>query len=533
MRSQSNENPSRFLVQRCPLPHESLSSFRQRGAWANGYLLFPILDERRRRTDPDRCVRADDLQWLSAAYELEPHTISRMTLAGIADRLHTPSKVGLHPPWWVRARYPADARAFGPMYCALCLQNDEAPYFRLFWRLGFVTHCPIHRTQLEDQCPECHTAPWPRGSGARETMSKSFTDFRKCWSCGLNVMAKNQCETGSVNKWRSWMDTGTAELGDLVVPSNEAFMALRAICQLFLRNRSRSQILRHSNQWAMVASTLSSEAVRTQAIEQCSVSDRARVVPVAADLLQHWPSQFLSFADACRLKREHFSGSYQLMPSWMQLVVDTQLARQNRWVTSAVLSETIKALTTELGRTPSQTAVRQRLKWSGEKGLSAHYQKRTVATSTEWQDFLHAVNVMQQSVCGAPRSYRAFLIDLNILVYCMTNQLSIAACRTVTLKAALDHNAQVGWKESSNDEEMRTLQSLVTASNLCSANKPAWLDSAARPRQVRKRLTALMKNFSPDLLREMRVFNPASCLGNHPEILCSKTVANHQPQTQS
>ena len=354
MRSLTSSSHSRYLVRIRPLPEEALSSFRQRSGWANGYSLFPILDERRRRTDPDRCVRADDLQWLSAAYELEPYAISSMTLAGVADRLHTPSRVGLHPPWWVRARYPADARAFGPMYCALCLQTDEVPYFRLFWRLGFVTHCPIHRTQLQDQCPECHSAPWPRGSGARETMSKRFTDFGKCWQCGMEVVAKEQFEMGGVDYWRSWMDTGTAGLGDLVVPSNEAFMALRAICQLFLRNRSRSQILRRADRWATLASRLSGEAVRTQAIEQCSVSDRARVVPVGVDLLQHWPVQFLSFAEACRLRREHFSGSYQLMPSWMQQIVNTQLARQNRWVTSAVLSETIQSLTAEHGFAPSR-----------------------------------------------------------------------------------------------------------------------------------------------------------------------------------
>ena len=117
---------SRFLMQCHLLPEESLSSFRQRAAWANGYSLFPILDERRRRTDPDRCVREDDLQWLCAAHEQEPSAIISMTFDSIADRIHPAENVGLHPPWWVRARYPADARAFGPMYCALCLQADKS-----------------------------------------------------------------------------------------------------------------------------------------------------------------------------------------------------------------------------------------------------------------------------------------------------------------------------------------------------------------------------------------------------------------------
>ena len=383
MHNQNTIGHSRFLVQCQPMPDESLSSFRQRVGWANGYSLFPILDERRRRNDPDRTVRDDDLQWLVAANELEPEAISKMTFDGIAFKISSVPREGLHPPWWIRARYPANARPFGPMYCALCLKTDEVPFFRLFWRLGFVTHCPVHQTQLEDQCFECLSAPWPRGSGARETMSKKFLDFRKCWRCGVDLAARIRNPEGSFGKWRSWLESGTADLGNQIVRSTEAFMALRAICQLFIRNRSRSQILRYPNQWAVQASSMSTKALSTQAIEQCSVADRARIVSVAAELLEDWPSQFLNFAKVCGLQREHFSGCYQLMPSWMQQVVDAQLARQNRWVTSAVLSETINLLTAELGHAPSQTAVRQRLKWSGEKGLSAHFQKRTMATIDE------------------------------------------------------------------------------------------------------------------------------------------------------
>ena len=507
MVSQSFVGFSRFLVQCRPMHDESLSSFRQRVGWANGYSLFPILDERRRRIDPDRTVRDDELQWLVAAHELTPDAISKMTFDGIAFKVNPAPKGGLHPPWWIRARYPAKARPFGPMYCLICLKTDEVPFFRLSWRLGFVTHCPVHLTQLEDQCFECLSAPWPRGSGARETMSKKFLDFRKCWRCGNELVAKSKNQEGSFIKWRSWLESGTADFGIQIVNSAEAFMALRAICQLFIRNRSRSQILKYPNQWATHVSSMSAEALSTQAIEQCSVADRAQIVSVAAELLEDWPAQFLNFAKACRLQREHFSGSYQLMPIWMQQVVDTQLARQNRWVTSTVLCETISSLTAELGHAPSQTAVRQRLEWSGEKGLSAHFQKRKIATIDEWKNFLLAVNLMSQSVCGAPRSYRAFLIDMNILFYGLSNQISIAACRTVTLRTAFDFNVRLPLHCSSSDGKLLLIRSFLDTNGVYSPDREKWLESTASTRQVRKRLTALMKNFPPDLYREMLVFS--------------------------
>ncbi len=45
----------------------------------------------------------------------------------------------------------------GIRYCAMCLKNDQEPYFRKQWRYSHYTICPIHQCLLEDRCPSCNS----------------------------------------------------------------------------------------------------------------------------------------------------------------------------------------------------------------------------------------------------------------------------------------------------------------------------------------------------------------------------------------
>jgi hypothetical protein len=40
-------------------------------------------------------------------------------------------------------------------FCPHCLKEDRDPYYRRYWRLSFVTLCPIHQCTLSDRCPNC------------------------------------------------------------------------------------------------------------------------------------------------------------------------------------------------------------------------------------------------------------------------------------------------------------------------------------------------------------------------------------------
>jgi transposase len=58
---------------------------------------------------------------------------------------------------WLRfqAARPANRQQRRMAVCPLCLAEDETPYVRRDWTLGWATICPDHATVLIGDCPEC------------------------------------------------------------------------------------------------------------------------------------------------------------------------------------------------------------------------------------------------------------------------------------------------------------------------------------------------------------------------------------------
>lgn len=393
-----------FLIRPKPLPGESSSSWRQRAGWANGYTLFPVLDERTRRSDPDVGVSLVEIDWIASLHASTSEQVTSMTLRSLIGRVVADLSPRSQPAWWLRMRMSAASGANGPMYCPHCLSTDAVPFYRLAWRLGFNTHCDVHHTLLLDRCPKCGCAPWPSGCGIQGAVDPGFTSFRSCWRCGH--MHDSHAESSVAHEMpgpAQWLGSASIRLGAIQVPPIQALQALRAVGQLFLRNRSMRKIQSSRTEWGVVLASLSESAQHTQVIEYLDVADRAVLVPAAFKVLEHWPASFLSFCEDTEIARTHFNGAIHLQPAWMTEEVDKNLAKQNRFVSQPVLQAAIADLQSEHGHMPSRTTLRAHLKWQGAKGLVDFYPpKRDEATHDEWISFLCSCHQMLDQATHEP-----------------------------------------------------------------------------------------------------------------------------------
>lgn len=382
-----------FLIRPRPLPDESLSSWRQRVGWANGYSLFPVLDERTRRSDPDLGVSLYDLNWIARLHGSTSDQVISMTFRSQLGRVIRALTPRCQPTWWLRSRMASAGDTNGPMFCPGCLASDAVPFFRLQWRFGFVTHCETHRNQLLDRCPQCGCAPWPSGCGRQETIHERFQSLRNCWHCGFEYTSISEPPTtvDPAVSPASWINDACVELGEISVPPIEAFQALRAVGQLFLRNRSANNIRATNTRWSESLFRLSCSARHSRAVELLCAADRSVLVTAAHQVLSGWPSSFVSFCKEAGITRAHFDGASHLQPPWMTEVIETRLAQQNRLVTRDILASTIADLRVRKGKDPTITDLRAQLHWKGSKGLNEFYPaKRSSATQEEWLSFLGA-----------------------------------------------------------------------------------------------------------------------------------------------
>jgi hypothetical protein len=174
----------------------------------------------------------------------------------------------------------------------------------------------------------------------------------------------------------NWLSEMEVMVGERLVPSYEAFDAMRAICQLFLRNRSRTRIEKSSTVWSSICAKLSEKGKTTQSVEHLCVDDRALLLDASIEMLLNWPDAFIDFANKAGISKAHFNGAYGVHPGWMSEIVNTELVKQNRQVTPTVLEAKVEQFRRELGRDPTKTELRRSLGWQGEKGLDVYFSKK-------------------------------------------------------------------------------------------------------------------------------------------------------------
>jgi hypothetical protein len=489
---------------------ESLSSWRQRIAWANCYKLFPVADERTRRADPDMGANENELHFVTQLHQSTKDIVVGMTLKGLEGRLARPLKTRSHPAWWLSAGYGLLDREHGSMYCPQCLAEDDIPHFRLNWRLGFITDCRFHKVRMLDHCQNCRQPPWPAGCGSKGRVHRSFTSFRYCWHCGSDYGKFGAVKTTIIKDIECWLDDDTTLLGSEQVKSADAFVALRTVCRLFLRGFGRSTISKSESCWSEVLQQLSAETA-SQHLERISVDDRSILLSTGYKILERWPSSFTKFAKETGISKWHFDGMNETLPDWFSKVVDADIAIKKTTVTDAVLVNKVEELTNELGRKPNKTELRKALNWQGERGMENIYPKRLNATEDEWQQFVFAIRQLDMKVLNT-RERRALLSNLTVLLVCLIENIDIYKINVSTKQEWVERLIIAPIHAGIHEELFCNLIELLRP-KLEELLKPkvVWLmQSQINRRAISVRLRSLMTGLPDELARDVNVFRNIS-----------------------
>lgn len=382
-----------FLVRPKPLLGESLSSWRQRAALANGFTLFPRAPGELVRSDSDLKPGPSAVAWLAENHGIPPQDVARMTLAsldGVLLRFRGGASV---PRWVLPLRYTRRDRPFGIPFCPLCLREDAEPYFRLRWRLGLSSSCSSHGVRLVDACSRCGHPPWPATNALRNLYEGSWIPLHECPVCRFDL---RHC-TAEEDRHESLPVGGLFLEDDVTLSTGEvvdaADFAAAAWCvaQLFVRNRSARKIHSAAPEVREVIEQASQCGER--AIEWLPIGLRHRLTSKVAGLFRRWPESLLTFSERCGLSAEHFSVDRQELPLWFEAAIRIPLRRQIRDVTIFEVRQAISEVASS-GRSLTKQAVADVLGCSGGKSLDEALGRRMRASSDELLLMLAAMDII-------------------------------------------------------------------------------------------------------------------------------------------
>lgn len=410
-----------FLLRPRPYPDESISSWRQRTGFANGFWKFPASSGNRSLADPDRLPSLEEQQWLSDQCGIAPAIISDLSLEA---RLAQFQKRDIFSPRlrWVLMLGPNSES--GPMFCPECLRADERPYFRAHWRYAFLTECPVHQTPLLDRCPSCGRSIWPSTikSLSRHSPWRNMTE---CPHCQFDL-TKAQIQTkvnGSISclLWEILSKNEVTHTFTITSSIPSFFDGLWVLSQFLLRRtgqRVLQQIPFEFDEEPRVATSA------PEVIEGLGLFRRRRIVASAYWLMDEWPERFLSVVATAGITKATFIPTSSINPSWLTEILDAKLARHNKIITTRDVYQAMKILE-EKGEAVSKKAVRRLLEVSESKTIDSVLSRRNHARPDELMALVRKFE-QRMAIVSKSRDQRATLIrDYLIFILSVLAQRSI------------------------------------------------------------------------------------------------------------
>lgn len=217
----------------------------------------------------------------------------------------------------------------GLQFCPLCLAEDEKPYFRRLWRMGFAVVCTKHRIRLLECCPNCgEPVNFHRVAGP-------LVPLTVCHQCGRDLRqapAFGECDDRRVS-FQSKIEQSLASrvvnlASTLTVPTYEYLDVVRQLISILMRPiRKRDLGVRLSQ--VLDRSAPPPAEVWPVTIERLGNWVRYEVFALVEPLLRQWPTSFYEMCRDARIWKTDLEKDATGMPVWFLQVTSNLLGQHS------------------------------------------------------------------------------------------------------------------------------------------------------------------------------------------------------------
>jgi len=310
-----------------PLPDELLSSWLIRLAHGNGLKVQSFYGGWLGRSialwnrDIDRLAPPDLIETLSESTGIDSATLASHSIRSLAGIISEDVPVGGHTDWLMPLQvYHRTRNGFGLMFCRSCLRQDREPYFRRRWRLACITCCTLHGQLLLDRCTNCQSPVQPhRADMVRRRGLADQVAMTRCAHCSVDLRrgALPPDAPSRLIKFQRRLE-GALQRGHIEFAGYSAlhsvlfFAGLRAVAKGLLALRKEAGGVK----------------VTSAGLESLALADRVRLFIDLAEVLDAWPTNFLSRCSIARHPFITFTRDQQALPFWFYRVCDSELRRE-------------------------------------------------------------------------------------------------------------------------------------------------------------------------------------------------------------
>ncbi len=335
-----------------PLEGEAFSSWVTRVAEVNGgslqslcWATWPGRDLLMK--DLDRSIPQEVIATLRNRTGQSTNSLRALSLQSLEGVLFEDCGDGSARLPWVLPVHLRKPNSHGVQFCPDCLGEDRTPYFRLNWRLSFLTCCRTHSRLLLDHCPSCERAlnPYVCFGGLRRNTGP--VPVHLCRWCGWDLRRTSPV-AGDINMhveapvipFQGELECAIRD-GWVLRPGGEWLHSIpwfrglqRLIRHLSSGGATKRLRLVVQHEMGIPADPVLEEFTQqAQLFEQLPVTFRHHTIHLLGWILEDWPHRLIRACKSAHLRHARLlMDSTQPAPFWLWSVVQEHLSmKYQRW----------------------------------------------------------------------------------------------------------------------------------------------------------------------------------------------------------
>lgn len=310
-------------------------------SFANGYTPHTFYNKLLKVNDPlwtrdiDRSQSPKLLPTLHRFTGVSEDALKRLTIADFVGQVFEHVPEGGNLAWLLPLGvYHRTRSRDGMQYCPLCLQMDQAPYFRKTWRLSFYVMCEYHLCLMHGHCSSCKS---PIAFHRIRTGCKYNAIFNPklsiCSYCGFDLANSpatyvnwpDAIDLSLLLALISFFDIGGWDCGYKTPCSGVLFFSGLCALMSFLIGRHGKGVRAHLRQELGISEK--ERLPRRASFEKEDAYSRFIILLYTLHLTRSWPHHFLRLCRLSGVSRSNFSGHLGDLPFWLADILDTYLDR--------------------------------------------------------------------------------------------------------------------------------------------------------------------------------------------------------------
>ncbi len=220
-------------------------------------------------------------------------------------------------------------------YCPLCLSTDQAPYFRTYWRFGFLTSCHIHNVCFLDNCYSCGASiDLVRYDKKGDEHFKQL-DCLKCSQCSFDLrdapkIRPHHHELKANHEHFELLVNGYGSVGNLHFNYSHIYYdGFKRIMSFLLCSKNGVEMFNH----IVSINNLDQNFVTDRSIvrrhsepEHLSLDMRRVSIIFSYHVMKDWPISFIKICKEFGITKRFIYSPHLDYPFWLKKILDLELA---------------------------------------------------------------------------------------------------------------------------------------------------------------------------------------------------------------